>query len=184
MVISKSHPRHKLLPNWSGGYLGDSDGVVGALLVPQVANQLPVVGAGAHVGAADDVLDSGLQVLVRAPAGGVCFFQIANVSQPSYTNSKGSDDAANEPGWRLCAHIGSGLKQLTCLGSAAGGLKGGRELALSARGELGKRIVVLGDGSDDGDGHGEEGLELHFGGWGVLSLIGLVVVVLFGRLFE
>lgn len=77
------------------------------------------------------------------------------------------------------------MNQLTCLGGAAGGLKGGRELALGARGELGERVVVLGDGSDDGDGHGEEGLELHFGGWGVLSLIGLVMVLLlFGRLFE
>lgn len=61
--------------NGRGNSLGDSDGVVRALLVPQVANQLPVVGAGAHVGAADDVLDSGLQVLVRAPASGVCFLK-------------------------------------------------------------------------------------------------------------
>lgn len=71
MVIAKSHPHHKILQEWPGDHLGDSDGVVGALLVPQVANQLPVVGAGAHVGAADDVLDSGLQVLVRAPASSV-----------------------------------------------------------------------------------------------------------------
>lgn len=75
MVIAKSHPHHRILQEWSGDHLGDSDGVVGALLVPQVANQLPVVGAGAHVGAADDVLDSGLQVLVRAPASGVCFLK-------------------------------------------------------------------------------------------------------------
>lgn len=65
--------------------------------------------------------------------------------------------------------MGSFLNQLTCLGGAAGGLKGGRELALSASGELGERVVVLSDGSDDGDGHGEEGLELHFGGWGVFE---------------
>lgn len=76
MVIAKSRPHHTILQKWSGEYLGDSDGVVRALLVPQVANQLPVVGAGAHVGAADDVLDSGLQVLVRAPASGVCFLKL------------------------------------------------------------------------------------------------------------
>lgn len=54
-------------------HLGDGDSVVRALLVPQAANQLPVSGVAAHGGAADDVLDGGLQVLVGAPAVGVCF---------------------------------------------------------------------------------------------------------------
>lgn len=112
----------------------------------------------------------------------VSVLESAHVSQPSCTSSKQSDDAANESGWRLCARIGSYLNQLTCLGGAAGGFKGGRELALGTRGELGERVVVLGNGSDDGDGHGEEGLELHFGGWGLIELV--VVVLLFGRLFE
>lgn len=72
----------------------------------------------------------------------------------------------------------------TCLGGAAGGLEGGSELALGALREQGKR-VVLGDGTDDGDRDGEEGLELHFGGWEVWCLVGLVVMLLlFGRLFE
>lgn len=70
--------------NGPGEHLGDSDGVVRALLVPQVANQLPVVGAGAHVGAADDVLDSGLQVLVRAPASGVYFFFLKSQMLATY----------------------------------------------------------------------------------------------------
>lgn len=72
--LQESHPDPIILQKQSGGYLGDGDGVVRALLVPQVANQLPVIGAGAHGGAADDVLDRGLQVGVGAPAGGVCFF--------------------------------------------------------------------------------------------------------------
>lgn len=86
--------------------------------------------------------------------------------------------------WRLCARMGLLIGyQRTCLGGALGGLEGGSELALGALREQGER-VVLGDGTDDGDGDGEEGLELHFGGWEVWCLIGLVVVVLLGRLFE
>lgn len=146
MVIAKSHPNHKILQIRSRGHLGDGDSVVRALLVPQAANKLPVSGVGADGGLADGALDRLLQVGVRAPAGGVWFLY---VSQP------------------FCIYPNY-LDQLTSLGGAASGLEGSRELGLSALGELGERVVVLGDDSDEGDGEGEEGLELHFGGLGVL----------------
>lgn len=62
----------------------------------------------------------------------------------------------------MCTHGLLNGDQRTCLGGAAGGLESGSELALGALREQGER-VVLGDGADDGDGDGEEGLELHFG---------------------
>lgn len=65
----------------------------------------------------------------------------------------------------VCVHAWAcDWKQLTCLGGAASGLEGGSELALGALRELGEGVFIGGDGSDDGNGEGEEGLELHFGG--------------------
>lgn len=175
LILSFSRDAH-------GRHLGDGDGVVRALLVPHAANQLPVGGVGADVGAADDVLDGGLEVLVGAPAGGVCFqlHILANCPVQSLKTRRLHQ-------WEclafVCTHGLLVEYQRTCLGGALGGLEGGSELALGALREQGER-VVLGDGTDDGDGDGEEGLELHFGGWEVWCLIGLVVVVFFSRLFE
>lgn len=77
------------------------------------------------------------------------------------------------PPWCFC----SDWIKLTCLGGAAGGLQGGSELALGACRELGERVVrVGGDSANDGDVDGEESLELHFGGWEVWCLIGLVML--------
>lgn len=81
------------------------------------------------------------------------------------------------------ACVGRWLDQLTCRGLAAGGLNGGSELALGALRDLGEGVLLSGDGSDDGDGEGEEGLELHFGGWGIWCLMRLVLL-LCGGLFE
>ena len=68
-IVSKSFLQQRL---WR--YLDDAlNGVVRALLVPEVTNQLPVSGGGADSGRADDVGDGGLQGGVGAPAGGVYF---------------------------------------------------------------------------------------------------------------
>ena len=76
VVIPKSHPLLYHPPETVGGHLGDGDGIVRAHHVPEVANQLPVLGVGAHLGLADDVLNRGLEVRVRAPAGGIYFFEL------------------------------------------------------------------------------------------------------------